>query len=210
MELVGVEFELAWTKGSRWRWQLTSDEVVLPLMSVDTLLSREDPYAVVVSLNAHRRHLTAEQKRGVISTLLKATPEKSDRQIADTAKVSHHTVAAVRAEQEGRGQIAHVDMRTDTKGRQQPASKPPKSRSDLVAQVNAFQRELVTFTQAYENRLRQWVQEHPELDEGARDALLNGLAVADHRLNTLAQTIAGREVDIRDMLPVIEFEETRP
>jgi hypothetical protein len=34
-----------------------------------------DPYAYVLSKNAHRRHLTAEQKRDVIAKLLKAKPE---------------------------------------------------------------------------------------------------------------------------------------
>jgi len=85
-----------------------------------------DPLAHVVSANLHRRHLTAEQKRAVIAKLIKAQPEKSNRQIAATAKASHHTVEAVRTKMEGRGQIAHVSKRTDTRGRKQPAKKSPK------------------------------------------------------------------------------------
>jgi hypothetical protein len=84
-----------------------------------------DPYAFVISANIHRRHLTTAQKRELIGKLLKAQPEKSDRQIAQTAKASHHTVGAVRADLEERGQIAHVATRTDSNGRQQPARKPP-------------------------------------------------------------------------------------
>jgi hypothetical protein len=38
--------------------------------------------------------------------------------------VSHHTVAKVRKREEGRGHVAHVEKRADTKGRKQPASKP--------------------------------------------------------------------------------------
>jgi len=88
-----------------------------------------DPFAYVISANIHRRHLSAEKKREVIANLIKALPEKSDRQIAAMLGVSHHTVGPVRAEMEGRGQIAHVPTRTDTKGRKQPAKKAPTSRT---------------------------------------------------------------------------------
>jgi ParB-like chromosome segregation protein Spo0J len=74
----------------------------------------------VVSMNLHRRHLTAEQRKQVAAALLKETPHKSDRQIGKQAKADHKTVAAVRAEMEGRGEIPHVEARTDTRGRRQP------------------------------------------------------------------------------------------
>jgi hypothetical protein len=82
--------------------------------------------AHVISANIHRRHLTAEQKREIIAKLIKATPEKSNRQIAKQAKVHHETVASVRTEQEARGGIRHVEKRTDTKGRKQPTKKTRK------------------------------------------------------------------------------------
>jgi hypothetical protein len=78
-----------------------------------------DPYAYVVSANIHRRHLTAEDKRDLIAKLLKANPEKSDRQVAEITKVSHPTVAKVRKEAEAAGDVEKVSTRTDTKGRQQ-------------------------------------------------------------------------------------------
>ena len=83
-----------------------------------------DPLAYVVSTNIRRRHLTAEQKREIIADLLKENPERSDRATAKIAGVHHETVAAVREEGERRGEIRHVDKRTDTAGRQQPARKP--------------------------------------------------------------------------------------
>jgi hypothetical protein len=84
-----------------------------------------DPYTVVISANVHRRHLTAEQKREVIAKLLKATLERSNRHLAKVLKVDDKTVASVRREMEGRAEIPHVAMRTDSKGRQQLARKPP-------------------------------------------------------------------------------------
>ena len=80
--------------------------------------------AYVISKNIHRRHLTAEQKRDLITKLLKADPEKSDREIGRLTKADNKTVASVRAEQERREEIPHVETRTDTKGRKQPTKKP--------------------------------------------------------------------------------------
>jgi hypothetical protein len=84
------------------------------------------PVAYVISANIHRRHLTAEQRRDLIAKLIKAQPEKSDRQIAKAAKADHKTVGAARAELEARGEIPHVEERTDTRGRKQPAKKKAK------------------------------------------------------------------------------------
>jgi hypothetical protein len=82
-----------------------------------------DPVAYVISKNLRRRHLTAEQKRDLITKLLKASPGKSDREIGRLTKTDNKTVASVRAEQERREEIPHVSTRTDTKGRKQPATK---------------------------------------------------------------------------------------
>ena len=82
-----------------------------------------DPYAYVISANIHRRHLTAELKRKLIADVLKATPEKSDRQIAEAVKASRSTVGAVRSKMEAKGDVSKLDTRTDARGRQQPAKK---------------------------------------------------------------------------------------
>src|SRR5262245_38770468 len=78
----------------------------------DTREIEGDPYAFVISANIHRRHLTAEQKRELIAKLIKATPEKSDRQIAKTVKASPTFVGKVRAEKEATGDVSTVDTRT--------------------------------------------------------------------------------------------------
>jgi ParB-like chromosome segregation protein Spo0J len=80
-----------------------------------------DPAAYVISANIHRRHLTAEQKRELIAKLLKAAPEKSDRQIAKIVKVSPTTVGTKRAKMEKAGDVSKLDTRRDAKGRKQPA-----------------------------------------------------------------------------------------
>jgi hypothetical protein len=84
--------------------------------------------AYIISKNIHRRHLTAEQKRDLIAKLVKAQPEKSDRQIAKQVKVDHKTVASVRAKQEATGEVSPVEKRVgaDGKARKQPR-KPAES-----------------------------------------------------------------------------------
>lgn len=71
-------------------------------------------------LNILRRHLTQEQRRELIRDQVRETPERSNRQIAGALGVDHKTVAPIRAELEGRGEIPHVSTTTDTLGRQQP------------------------------------------------------------------------------------------
>ena len=62
-------------------------------------------------LNIARRHLTSEQKRGLIREQLIETPEKSDRQIAKDLGVDNHTVATQRKELEADEEIPHVENR---------------------------------------------------------------------------------------------------
>lgn len=77
----------------------------------------DDPYEVALSLNIARRHLTNEQKRGVIADLMEQRPDLSDRAIARMAGSSPMTVGSVRhgleegeeqtengAEEEGEGE----------------------------------------------------------------------------------------------------------
>src|SRR5205814_8727156 len=61
----------------------------------------------------------------VAADLLKRRPERSNRQIGGQVGLDHKTIGGLRAEKERRGEIPHVSTRTDTAGRQQPASKPP-------------------------------------------------------------------------------------
>src|SRR4051812_43519844 len=58
---------------------------------------RDAALKFVSSSNLVRRHLSALQKRELVAKLLQAQPGRSDRAIADIAKVSKNTVAAVRA-----------------------------------------------------------------------------------------------------------------
>jgi hypothetical protein len=158
--------------------------------------------AYIVSKNIHRRHLTAEQKRDLIAKLLEATPEKSDRQIAKTVKTSHHTVEAVRTKMEGRGQIAHVEKRTDTKGRKQPAKKseqpkpspekkPIKADPRIIApevadRVGRFAHDLITADRILARELATIIM-LPGVRERLSADLTNGLAITENDAETSAK-----------------------
>jgi hypothetical protein len=97
-----------------------------------------NPWQFVVSANIVRRHLNADQKRALIATLLKATPKKSDRQIAKMVKGSPTTVGTVRAKLEEAGDVSKLDTRTDTLGREQPAKPKPASGQKRAIAIIGF------------------------------------------------------------------------
>ncbi|SFP94806.1 ParB-like nuclease domain-containing protein [Bradyrhizobium sp. Ghvi] len=134
MELVGVQFELRSVKGCSfcdWYVHIVSTPIT---PGRDCLvIENDDPFAFVLAANIHRRHLTTEQKRELIAKLLKATPEKSNRQIADTVKASHVTVGAVRSELESTGQIDQLTRTVGKDGRARKTSKgKPVTEAELV------------------------------------------------------------------------------
>jgi hypothetical protein len=94
-------------------------------------LSDDEIAAYIENANLHRRHLEPEKyharieaSRARIEAALKRDPEKSDRQLGEELGVDHKTVGKVRAKGEDVGSLPHVETRTDTKGRRQPAKKP--------------------------------------------------------------------------------------
>jgi hypothetical protein len=96
----------------------------LAINKVIVLDAKIDPWAYAISVNVHRRHLTVEQRQHLLIALIARAPEKSDRQIGKEIGVDHKTIASARAKGEDVGSIPHVETRTDSKGRQQAATKP--------------------------------------------------------------------------------------
>jgi hypothetical protein len=123
-------------------------------------------YRYVIAANVHRRHLNAEQKRDLITKLLKATPEQSNRTIAKQVKADDKTVGTVRRELEGRAEIPHVETRTDTKGRKQPSSKPerkPTERLPAKVKVNGQPIKTDDFSPAAQEQIARALESQPEV-----------------------------------------------
>jgi hypothetical protein len=114
MALVGIAFEVIFKK-QHGQCLLVADGLD-PLGSgysaAEVVLG--DPYAYVVSANIARRHLTANDKRRIITALIKANPQKSDRQIAKLVDASPTTVG-----DERKKTCPDLDTSIDTRGRKQ-------------------------------------------------------------------------------------------
>jgi hypothetical protein len=139
MEAVGIDVRLTKIrKKESQAWRLDSDNGDVELRAMFPIIHTSgdgDPFDFVISTNLHRRHLTAEKKRDLIAKLLKANPERSDRAVGKMIGADGKTVASVRAEEEGRAEIPHVETRTDTKGRRQAAKPKRKPRKPKITKA---------------------------------------------------------------------------
>ena len=95
----------------------------------------DDPYAYVISANIRRRHLSIEDKDGLIVQLLKADPTKSNRIVAKLTDTSHPHVAKVRERAEKVGDVETVTTSVDTRGRAQPARKLSRFTPVAIKQI---------------------------------------------------------------------------
>jgi hypothetical protein len=119
------------------RGLLTGRPIQGPHGSYQGIRDDKDAFALVISANIHRRHLTAEQKHNFLVELVKASPKKSDRALAKEACTTHPTVAKARKQAEATGKALPVELRVglDGKARKQPAKKkrPPVDKRDVAA-----------------------------------------------------------------------------
>jgi hypothetical protein len=147
-----------------------------------------DPYALALSFNVHRRHLTAEQKHRLISEVLKVRTELSDRQIGRMTKSDKNTVAADRAKLEARGEIHHVAKRTDTKGRKQPATKDSPGFDAASERAQRLGREVRRFGDGYQLT---------DPEDGGGPAYFASLSKLDQQLKEISDSSRPPKVSVK-------------
>jgi hypothetical protein len=117
-------------------WQPDAD-IAGDLLTILSASDVHDPREYVASANVHRRHLTAEQKRVLIATLLKMTPEKSNRQVAALAKADDKTVATVRRDLEATAEIPQLTRTTGKDGKARTTKPAPVEKPKAEAAAKA-------------------------------------------------------------------------
>jgi ParB-like chromosome segregation protein Spo0J len=145
-----------------------------------------DAQRYVISANIHRRHLSPDQRREIIATMLRADPTKSNRQIGEQAKASHVTVGAVREKLESTGQIDQLDSMkgADGKARKRKSGKPKSGGS------GKSKKETVTFQEVVNAKTA--LNAYCVLEEHLLDALQD---VNDHSDFSQADDCARRTIE---------------
>jgi hypothetical protein len=73
-------------------------------------LTDEQKRHLAVSLNAHRRHLTLDQKKEVVRKLLMENPRLSARRLGRLVGMDHHTAQGVKDRMIAGGEIPHLEI----------------------------------------------------------------------------------------------------
>lgn len=102
-------------------------------------LSEAEKREHVRSLNLFRRHLTREQRRSIIADQLRETPEQSNRQVAATLGVDHHTVSTVRDNLAQTGEIPQLERTRGADGKTRPTYRPA-----IVAKTQLEERQVTS------------------------------------------------------------------
>jgi hypothetical protein len=92
-----------------------------------------DPYAIALSLNVHRRHLTNKKKRELIAKVLKAQPAVSNVTVAKQTMADDKTVAKVRRELETTSEIPRLEKSVGEDGKARPVKARKKSISTTIS-----------------------------------------------------------------------------
>jgi ParB-like chromosome segregation protein Spo0J len=144
----------------------------------------------VISVNIHRRHLSPDQRREIIATLLKADPSKSDRQIAATAKVDNKTVAAVRGRMESTEEIPQLESTTGADGKARKRKRKGGSKGKAI-----------TFQEVIDGKTAR--NAYHVLEEHLLDALqeINDRSSFDHADEYAQATIEKLQDKLREMQP---------
>jgi ParB-like chromosome segregation protein Spo0J len=155
----------------------------------------------VISVNIHRRHLSPDQRRDIIATLLKADPTQSNRSVADTAKVDHKTVSTVRAGLEAGGEIPHQEKTVGKDGVAQPTKTKRGGKGSKPKGGSGSKGKAITYQEVIDGKTAR--NAYHVLEEHLLDALqeINDRSSFDHADEYAQATIEKLQDKLSEMQP---------
>jgi hypothetical protein len=103
-----------------------SAKIVECPFKVVTGLTEKQKRQIAIAANAERRHLTAAERRELLTQRIKADPARSNRAIADELQVDDKTVGAARKRLEATAEIPQLNATTGRDGKKRGRPAPPK------------------------------------------------------------------------------------
>lgn len=164
-----------------------------------SMLTDEDArFRYFISDNTLRKTV---DRRTLARVVIGRFPQQSDRQLAVMVGCDHKTIATVRGEMNERGEIPHVEKRTDSIGREQPATKPERPMAARVEDLRKRETEAPVVTKrdgSIDKLATQRAQREAQADRvpDVRDAKRDELA-------DIARTAWGRVSKFTRGLPVL-------
>ena len=151
------------------------------------LFGNVDPYQFTISLNLRRRQLTRSQQRDLLERILKANPERSNRDIASLARVSDKTVTATRGRLEATAEIPQLEKTTGADGKARPTRRK-SNRQPLKAKTSSGQLSQIALSE-----LSKILHERPAetLEEVTRLLLRERAQIAELSLETRVDLARG-------------------
>lgn len=123
--LVGLPENVIIEGHHRWRAATELGLAEIPVVTEETR-SDEERILLGIALNGARRHWNNEQKRKLITFLLKRNALQSDRTIAVTVGASHSTVGEIRSELVRTGEVVAATSSSGRDGKKRPRSTTPR------------------------------------------------------------------------------------
>jgi ParB-like chromosome segregation protein Spo0J len=145
--------------------------------------------AFVISRNVHRRHLKPKEKQAAIEALVKAMPEKSDRELGRMIKSDHKVIGRARRRLESTGAAPQLQKRVggDGKARKQPAKKVQTDKASAEqARLKAVKEAMKQGEREKQEYIKKTIKEKAEPAKPAEPAVRDPIA-PDEELTLLRE-----------------------
>jgi ParB-like chromosome segregation protein Spo0J len=163
----------------------------------DRLMPDIDIFSYIVATNLHRRHLTPDQKTEIVRQVIARNPDKSNREIAEVAKVSASTIDRIRRTTASPDAVGHKTTGADGKSRPAAGKYTDEEKEALKDRMAEHPwmpgrelAEMLGVSHGTVQRLRRELQGRPPIEKSAKLARMpNGFPSIAEQLERRRQTL---------------------